>query len=171
MNGVKKTPVTKHAPGKRGAIIRPSQFHRDVKKETVLDYGTMVTTGYISAVTIVPWSSVQVFLFFFKVRDFGHDNQNKMRVTAWMILGFLHPVVGHNYYVACKTPLVLSGHRGFQYQTVLGSGQVKLRRNQDVLDCGSELISGESLGVDVRNTVAGGLCNNLIDDEIGFTLI
>jgi hypothetical protein len=112
-----------------------------------------------------------VFPFFPKVRDFGHDNQNKMRVTVWVILGLLHPVAGHNYYVACKTPLTLSGHRAFQYQTVPGSGQVKLRRNEDVLECGSELISGESLGVDVRNTVAGGWCNDLIDDKIGFILI
>ncbi len=88
-----------------------------------------------------------------------------------MILGLLHPVACHNYYVACKTPLVLSGHREFQYQTVPGAGQVKLRRNQDVLECGSELISGESLGVDVRNTVAGGVFNDLIDNGIGFILI
>ncbi len=71
----------------------------------------------------------------------------------------LQTVTCHNYDVACKTSLILSGHRGFQYQTVSGSGQVKLRRNQDVLACGSELISGESLGIEVQNTVPGGLCN------------
>jgi hypothetical protein len=79
---------------------------------------------------------------------------------AWIILGLLHPVMCHNYYVECKTPLVLSGHSGFQFQTVPGSGQVKLKRNQDVLECGSELVSGESLGIDVRNTISGGLCND-----------
>jgi hypothetical protein len=78
--------------------------------------------------------------------------------NLWILgLCILHSATCHNYYVACKTPLVLSGHRGFQYQTVPGSGQVKLKRNQDVLECGSELISGESLGIDVRNTISEGL--------------
>jgi hypothetical protein len=90
---------------------------------------------------------------------------------VWMIVGLLHPATCHNYYVACKTPLDLSGHRAFQYHTVPGSGQVKLRRNQDVLECGSELISGESLGIDVRNTIAGGSCNYCIEKKIGFILI
>ena len=79
-----------------------------------------------------------------------------MAIYLWVLL-ILHPVFCHNYDVACKTALTLSGHRTFQYQTVAGSGRVKFRRNQDVLECGSELISGESLGIDIQNKIDGGM--------------
>jgi hypothetical protein len=81
-----------------------------------------------------------------------------MSVYVWAFF-VLHSVSCHNYDVACKTSLALCGHRTFKYQTVLGAGQVRLRRNQDVLACGSELIPGESLGIDVQNTLAGGKDN------------
>jgi hypothetical protein len=84
---------------------------------------------------------------------------------VWMHFS-LHSVVGHNYAVACKTPLNLSGHRGYQYQTVLGSGEVKLRRNQDVLACGSKLIWGETLGIDVQNIDPGGMSRHFANEDI-----
>ena len=79
-----------------------------------------------------------------------------MSFILWILFG-LHSVAGHSYAVACKTSLALSGHRRYQYQTVLGSGQVRLRRNSNALACGSELVSGESLGIDVQNNFAGGI--------------
>ena len=136
---------------KRGAIIRrPGQF--------------LVRLG--------PLSSVLLFSFFLQVRDRTVTVAMSIKTKCvWIILGLLHPATGHNYYVTCKTPLSLSGHRGFQYQTVPGSGQVRLRRNQEVLECGSELTTGESLGIDVRNTIAGGLYDDCIEKKIGFILI
>ncbi len=95
----------------------------------------------------------------------SQDLHLAMSFIVWMFL-ILHSVSGHNYAVACKTSLALSGHRRYQFQTVLGSGQVKLRRNREILACGSELLSGESLGIDVQNMVAGGVYSDHLDKNI-----